>query len=54
MFDSGIAKGIDQIIAGILGITVIGLILTKSSDVSTVVSSSADAFAKLLNVATFR
>jgi len=54
MFDSGIGKGVDQIIAGILGITVIGLILSRSSDAANVMSSAADSFSKLINVATFR
>jgi hypothetical protein len=54
MFDSGIGAGVDKIIAGILGITVIGLILSRSSDTGSVISAASTGFGNLIKIATFR
>lgn len=50
MGSTGIGAGIMEIASALLAITLIALLLNKSSQAATLVTSSSDAFANLLKV----
>jgi hypothetical protein len=48
MGSTGIGSGIMEIAGALLAITLVALLLNRSSDAATLVSTSSDAFGKLL------
>jgi hypothetical protein len=48
MGSTGIGSGIMEIAGALLAITLVALLLNKSNEAATLVTSSSDAFAKLL------
>jgi hypothetical protein len=48
MGSTGIGSGVMEIAGALLAITLIALLLNKSNEAATLVTSSSDAFAKLL------
>lgn len=54
MFNTGIAKDLMAVVGATFSLTLVALIITKASDVNSLIGGSVDGLSKLIKTATFR